>query len=216
MQKISHTWQVCDKACTSPCLLAFSIGQGFCFFWGGRDSGGSLVKLSESFSSLPFSLHQPPVSPSVGWELKKKEMQKRKILQDRKSWGWMSVIHPHRPHTNPAEGKTVFTVGPRWNWFAQSHLIPECDICPHRKTTGYNVSDIIPSEIAPPNDIIIHPKWGCHHWAVISKCSWNRFYRTRDLRAKRRRSHEAEGVSSDIHIHTTVASFLAGNFVFSC
>lgn len=105
---------------------------------------------------------------------------------------------PHHPHTNTAEGKTVFTAEPRWNWFVQSHLIPECDICPHRKTTGYNVSDIIPSDIAPPNDIIIHPKWGCHHWAVISKCSWNRFYRTRDLQAKHKRSHEAGGVSSDI------------------
>lgn len=112
------------------------------------------------------------------------------------------------------KGKALFTVGPRWNWFVQSHLIPECDICPHHKTTGYNVSDIIPSDITPLNDIIINPKWGSHHWAALSKCSWNSFYRTRDLCAKCRCSHEAGGVRSGLHMNMTRAPFLAGNVFF--
>lgn len=111
---------------------------------------------------------------------------------------WESVFQQQK-------GKALFTVGPRWNWFVQSHLIPECDICRHHKTTGYNVSDIIPSDITRLNDIIINPKWGSHHWAALSKCSWNSFYRTRDLRAKCRRSHEAGGVSSGLYRNTTLA-----------
>lgn len=140
----------------------------------------------------------------------REEIQKRKTLQDRRSEAGCrsKSVFPQQ------KGKFLFTVGPTWNWFAQSRLILECDICPHHKTTGYNVSDIIPNDITPPNDIIINPKWGSHHWAAFSKCSWNSFYRTRGLCAKRRGSHEAGGVSSGTHVNTTLAELLAGNFFF--
>lgn len=183
----SATWQVLDKS-KFPSLRAFpELDKHLCF--------GVLRNSLSLAHSLALFLSPRPQ------RLGSKEVRKRKTLQNGRSRGRMRMkIHPPWQ-----KGKALFTVGPRWNWFVQSHLIPECDICPHHKTTGYNVSDIIPSDITPSNDIIINPKWGSHHWAAFSKCSWNSFYRTRDLHAKCRGSHEARGVTSGIHMNTTVA-----------
>lgn len=152
----------------------------------------------------PPQLSLSPLAPKPQG-LRKRKTQKEKRLQERR-WGSGCESEPISPQQ---KGKALFTVGPRWNWFVQSHLIPECDICPHHKTTGYNVSDIIPSDITPPNDIIINPKWGSHHWAAFSKCSWNSFYRTRDLCAKCRRSHEPEE-SAQAYTHEPNSAFVLG------